>query len=126
MVGVAGDTGDDLGVACLNGARRAAEAVNAGRAAHRHVIEPARRQAEMLGQADRGVGRQREARDAQAVHLVLADSGAIDQLLQRAGDEPVRAADAETLIGNGDGDRDGNSLIICGAVCHCSQCPPPR
>ena len=126
MVGVAGDAGDDLGVTRLNRARGAAQADNAGRAAHRHVIEPARRKAEMLGQADGAVGRQRKTRHAQAVDLVLGNAGAIDQRLQRAGDEPMRAADREALIGHGDGDRDGDPVITCNAVCHGGQCPPPR
>ena len=59
MIGIGGDAGDDLGVAGLHRARRAAQRHDAARAAKRNVIEPARRQAEMLGQPDRGVRRRR-------------------------------------------------------------------
>ena len=78
----------------------------------------------MLGQADRAVGRQRKARHAQAVDVVLGNSGAVDQLLQGAGNEPVRAADGEALVGHGDGHRDGDPFIAGAAAGH--QCPPPR
>ena len=53
VIGVARDARHDLGVARLHGARRAAQRHHAARAAHRDVIEPARREAEMLRQADR-------------------------------------------------------------------------
>ena len=43
MVGIAGDTGDDIGIATLHRARGAAQLHDAARAAERHVIEPARR-----------------------------------------------------------------------------------
>ena len=71
MVGVARDAGHDVGVARLHRARRAPQRHDAARAAEGHVVEPARREAEVLGEADRGVGREREARDGETVDLVL-------------------------------------------------------
>ena len=91
MVGVGGDAGDDVGVARLHRARGAAQRHHARRAAGRDVVEPARRKAQVLGDADGGVGREREAADGEAVDLVLGDSRALDQRLDRLADEPVRA-----------------------------------
>ena len=69
MIGVPGDAGDDLGIAGLHRARRAPQRHDAARAAERNVIEPARRQAKMLGQTDRGVWPNREARHREAVDV---------------------------------------------------------
>ena len=64
------DAGDDIGIASLHGARRAAQRDDAARAAQRHVIEPARRHAEMLRQPDRGVRPQGEARYRETVDVL--------------------------------------------------------
>ena len=69
VVGVGGDAGDDVGVARLHRARGAAQRHHARGAAGRDVVEPARRQAQVLGHADGGVGREREAADGEAVDL---------------------------------------------------------
>ena len=74
MIGVGGDAGDDLGVAGLHRPRRAPQRHDAARAAKRNVIEPARRQAEMLGQPDCGVRRDGEARYREAVDVRRAES----------------------------------------------------
>src|SRR5437667_149374 len=71
VIGVAGDARDDVRVTRLHRARRAPQGDHAAGAAERQVVEPARRQAEVLREADRRVGRQREARDAQSVDRVL-------------------------------------------------------
>jgi len=129
MVGVGGDASDNTGIAALHGACGAAQGDDAARPAHRNVIEPARRQAEMLGQPDRRVGRQAEAGDAKPVDAILVDAGASQSLRQGAGEEPVRPADRVTHIGHGD--RHGQSdIVIRGAVrSHLSLAytmPPPR
>jgi hypothetical protein len=95
LVGVAGDAGNDLGVSGLHGARRAAQADDRRRAAHRDMVEPARRKPEMLS-AHRRVRRQRKTRHAQAVDLVLGNSGAVHQLFERTRHEPVRATGSKS------------------------------
>ena len=115
MVGVGGDAGDDVGIARLHRARRAAQAHHARGAAGRHMVEPARRQAQVLGHADRGVGREREAAQAQAVDLRLRQAAGLHQRLERLADEPVGAVRRVAHVGHGDrhGHRDafvGQSL----------------
>jgi hypothetical protein len=61
VVGVGGNTGDQVGVSGLNRARGAARRDNAARTAERNVIEPARREPEMLGQTDGSIWAKREA-----------------------------------------------------------------
>ena len=72
VIGVPREAGDDRGVAGLHCARGAPQRDHAARAAHRDVIQPARRQPEMLHQADRGVGEEQETRDGDAVDVLLA------------------------------------------------------
>ena len=79
VVGIAGDAGDDVGVARLHRARRAPQRHHAARAAQRNVVEPARREPEVLRQADRGVGSEREAGDGQAIDVALLQSGSLQQ-----------------------------------------------
>ena len=84
VIGVAGNAGHDFRIAVLHRARRAADRDDAGGAAHRHMIEPAHGQPQMLGQADGGVGRKREARDRQAVDARLRDFCRGEQRRRRA------------------------------------------
>ena len=83
VVGVAGDAGDDVRVARLHRARRAAQRHHAARAAQRDVVEPARREAEVLRQADGGIGREGEAGDGKAVDLVFVQSRSFQESLKR-------------------------------------------
>ena len=86
VVGVGGDAGDDVGIARLHRARGAAQRHHARRAAGRDVVEPARREAQVLGDADGGVGREREAADTvEAVDLLLGDARALDQRIAAPG-----------------------------------------
>ena len=115
MVGVARDAGDGVGVARLHGARGAAQRHDAAGAAHRNMIEPAQREAEMLGQADRRVRRQREARHAQPVEPVLGKTGAFREFGKRAGKKPVRATDRVAHIRHGH--RGGDDDVVIGGAC---------
>ena len=119
VVGVARDAGDDLGVARLDGARGAAHRHHAGGAAQRQVVEPARGEAEVLRQAHRRVGRQREARHAQAVDVVLGDARLAHQFGQHPADEPVRAMRRVAHIGHGDRHGHGDAFItFARGECH--------
>ena len=69
VVGVPGDAGDDVRIPGLYRARGAAKGDDCACPAHRDVVEPPRRETEMLCQADRCVREQREARNAQTVDL---------------------------------------------------------
>ncbi len=90
MVRVAGDAGDDMGVACLDGARRAPQLDDGRCAAHRHMLEKARREPDMLGEADGRIGREGEARDGKSVDIALADASRLDQSSPR----PARETNA--------------------------------
>ena len=118
MVGVAGDAGDRRCVAALHRARGAAQRDHAAGAAHRNVVEPAQRHAEMLRQADRAVRRERKARDAQPVDPVLAEAGLLEESGERAGKEPVRAANGITHIRHGDGRGHHHIVVACAPVIH--------
>ena len=48
MVGIGADAGYDVGIAGLHRARRPAQSHHGRRAAHRHMVEPARRHAQVL------------------------------------------------------------------------------
>ncbi len=54
---------DQMSIAGLNRARGAAKTNHAASSAKRHRIEPSWRQSEMLGEPDRGIGTDGEARD---------------------------------------------------------------
>ena len=71
VVGVAGEAGDDARVARLHRARRAPQRHHAARAAQGNVVEPARREAEVLREADGRVGLQREAGNGEPIDFVL-------------------------------------------------------
>ena len=111
VVGIGGDAGDDVGVSRLHRARGAAQRHHARRAAGRDVVEPARAEAEVLGDADGGVGREREAADGEAVDLFLGDPRSLDQRIDRPADEPVRAVRRVADVRHGHRHRDGDALV---------------
>src|SRR5258706_6399219 len=100
MIGICSDAGDNLGIAGLHGARCAAQRHDAARAAKRNMIEPARRQAEMLGQPDRRVRPNGEARHRETVDVRRAESGARHELAQRTAKPPMRAVGRIAPVGN--------------------------
>jgi hypothetical protein len=71
VVRIAGDAGYDVRVARLHRARRAAQRHYTARTTQRDMVEPARRQPQMLRETDGGVGSERKARDGEPVDLVL-------------------------------------------------------
>ena len=111
VIGVAGDAGDDVGVAGLHRPRRAAQRDDAARAAKRNVIEPARRQAEMLREPDRGVRPDGEARYRKAVDVVRSQAGAPCQRVQGAADPPLRAVGRIAPIRDGDRQAGDNPVV---------------
>ena len=111
MVGVGGDAGHDVGVARLHRARGAAQRHHARGAAGRNVVEPARTEAQMLGDADGGVGPEREAADREAVDPVLGDARALDQRVHRLADEPMRAVRRVAPVGHGHRNGDGDAFV---------------
>ena len=117
MVGVAGDAGDDLGIARLHRARRAPQRHHPARPAHGDVVEPARREPEVLHEAHRGVGEQQEPGHAHAVDLVLGEARALEQRGQRARDEPVGALDRVAHVRHGHWHRDRHARVA-GARAH--------
>ncbi len=113
--GVAGDAGDYLRVAILHGTRGAAQRDHAAGTAHRQPFQEARRQADLLGEADRGVGGQREAGDAEAVDLGLGHAARVDQPAQRTRQEPRRTLFGAPDIGLGHRAAEGDAVIAaCG------------
>jgi len=71
VVGIAGEAGNDVGVARLHRSSRAAKRDDAARAAKGHVVEPARRKTEVLSEADGCVRREGEAGHREAIDVVL-------------------------------------------------------
>src|SRR6187431_2343984 len=100
MIGIGGDAGDNLGVAGLHRTRGAAQRYDTARAAKWNVVEPARRQAEMLGQPDRSVRPDREARHRQAVDVCRAKTRAGHEFAQRTAEPPMRTVGRITPVRN--------------------------
>jgi len=110
VICVAGHTDDDVGVSSLHGAGRAPQADDSRCPAHWHMIEPARRQPQMLGQADGTVRKQAETGNTKPVDIDRPQSGRPRQIAQGAGDPPVRAFYRMTLVW--DRHRRGNDHIV--------------
>ncbi|MNS77874.1 hypothetical protein D3C72_1114660 [compost metagenome] len=111
VVGVGAHAGDDVGIARLHGTRGAAQAHHARGTAGGHVVEPARRQAQVLRDAHGRVGREREAAQAQPVDLFLGHAAGLHQRVDGLADEPVRGARGVAHVGHGDGHRDRDAFV---------------
>lgn len=118
MVGVGGNAGDHVGVARLHGARGAAQPDDAAGAAERHVVEKARAQAEMLGQADRRVRPDREGRNGKAVDVGGLQPRLFAQRPQRTPDPPVRGMDRIALVGDGHWRGGDDALVVLPGSAH--------
>src|SRR5207237_2007014 len=103
------------GVACLYRSRSAPEHHYAARAPERHMIEPARRQAEVLRQTDGGVGREREAGDRETVDVVLLQPGLLEHVSQAASEPPMCRADRIADVGHRHRNGDGDSFVAAAA-----------
>ncbi len=111
VIGVGGDAGDDVGVAGLHRARRTPQRDDACRTAERHVVEPARREAEMLGQPDRLVRREREAREHEPVDVRGTQARLFGERMQRPPHPPVCGVHGVAPIGNGHRRADDHAVI---------------
>jgi hypothetical protein len=112
------DAGDDVGVAGLYGACGPPQGHDGARSAHWDVVEPSRRQSEMLGQADRRIREEREARNGEAVDILLADARAPAQFGQGTGKEPMGIVVGVPSIRHGHRDGDRNAFVGCPLTCH--------
>src|SRR5580692_9217489 len=77
----------------------------------------------MLGEADRRVGTDREARERQPIDIGASQPRALDHLAHRAPDPPMRRVGRIAPIGNGDGRADDDAAIglssgLCPDACH--------
>src|SRR5215831_14855069 len=75
------------------------------------MVEPTRRQAEVLRQADRGVGTDRKARDRQPVDVLRAQPGLPRQRAQGAAYPPMRTVGRKSAVGNRDRRADRDAVI---------------
>src|SRR3954469_13017753 len=111
MVRIAGEARHDVHIARLHRARGPAKRHHAARAAERHVIEPARRKAEMLRETDRRIRREREAGDGKSVDLLFAQAGLLQQIGEAAREQPVRGANGVADVRHGYGHRNGYAFV---------------
>ena len=118
---IAGDTGDDLGVTVLHGARGAFDRNDAAGAAIRKIDQEARRQAEMSRQRRAVVGRQQIARHRQPIDIGFGDSRAFDQFAERTAQKPRHGAPAGARITDGHRYGDGDAGIVARLSCHARQ-----
>ena len=88
--GVAADHQHDRGGAGLDRAHRMPEHVHGRGAAIGVLHQPAQLEAELPGEVDRGVGRQRERRRREAVHLARAQVGVLERRHRGVANEGVR------------------------------------
>ena len=111
VIGVGCDAGHDVGVARLHCTRGPAHRHHARGAAGGDVVEPAWRQAQVLSDAHRGVGRQREAADREAVELLFLQPRDVAQAPQGLADEPVCTADRVPHVRHGHGHREHHAVV---------------
>ena len=84
MVGVSRYAGHNLSITRLHSTRSAAQAHDPRSAARGHMVQPARGQTKVLGDANGSVWSQRKTGQAQAVNLLFIDTALLDQLMQGA------------------------------------------
>src|SRR5476649_312046 len=109
---VGADAGDNFSIAALNGPQRAPQCDYAARSPQRDVVEPARRDSQVLRQTNCRVGRERETADAQAIDLRLLKTCSAQQFCESAGKKRVRAAQRMSYIRHGDRRRDDGIAVV--------------
>src|SRR5215469_39005 len=72
----------------------------------------------MLGQPDSGIGREREARDAEPVNVALGKTGLLERFGQSSGQKPVRTADRIAHIGHSDWGGHHHVVVAAAPVLH--------
>ena len=122
LVGVARHAGDDVSIARLHGAGRAAQGHDAGSPAHRDRVEPARAEAQMLGQPHGRVGEEREGRDREAVDVSRFQPRRVKRGAQGARDPEMRCVDGIALIGHRHGGGQDNAVISLPPTRHQATC----
>ena len=98
MVGIARHAGHDIGIAALHGPCRPAQRHDPAGAAHRDMVEPPRREAQMLRKSNGCIGKKRERRHGHPVHITRAEPRLPQRSAQRGGDPPVRRVDRVALV----------------------------
>src|SRR5438552_4231386 len=111
MVGVACEAGHHFGVSRLHRARGAAQRDDAACAAKGHMVEPARREAEMLCQPDRRVRCEREAGNRQAIDVVLLQSTVLEEIGKASRQPPMRRPYGVAHIRNSDRHCNGDPFV---------------
>jgi hypothetical protein len=84
MVGIAGDASHDIRIPSLHRSRRSAQRHDAARATERNVIEPSRREPEMLRKPHCGIRPHGKTRYRKSIDILQPQSRALDEFMQRA------------------------------------------
>ncbi|MBV8240516.1 MAG: hypothetical protein JOY75_06935, partial [Hyphomicrobiales bacterium] len=81
---IAGDASHDIRVPSLHRSRRSAQRHDAARATERNVIEPSRREPEMLREAYCGIRPHGETRYRKSIDILQPQSRTLDEFMQCA------------------------------------------
>jgi len=111
MVGICRHTGDDIRITTLHSPGRTPQANHTAGTASRHVIQPTRAQAKMLGEAYGRIGEQAKRRSAKAIDIGRSKAGSLAQSGQSPRHPPVRRFHRIALIGNTHRSADDDSFI---------------
>src|SRR6516162_9102264 len=91
MVGIAGDASHDIRIAGLHRPRRSAQRHDSAGATERNVIEPSRREPEMLREPHRGIRPHGKTRYRKSIDILEPQTRTPDEFVQRATYTPLRA-----------------------------------
>ncbi len=117
---VSSDTGDNLGIAVLHGARRTLDRNDATGAAIGKIDQEARRQPEHIRQRRAVVRRQEIACYRQPIDIRFGKSRTFDQFAERTAEKPRHGAPAGARITDGHRYGDGNAGVVARLPCHAS------
>src|SRR6476660_2630056 len=99
-VGVARDADDKIRITQLDRARSASQRNDAAGTSEWNLVEPARADAVMLGQARRALYVQRYADDREPIDVALAQSAPLQDLRERSSNPPLSGSYGIALVGN--------------------------
>src|SRR5712671_3079983 len=111
MVGIAGDASHDIRIPSLHRSRRSAQRYDAARATERNMIEPSRREPEMLREPHCGIRPHGKTRYRKSIDILHPQSRMLDELMQCAAQPPLRAVRGISPIRNRDREASNRALI---------------
>src|SRR5262245_51717219 len=111
MVRIAGDASHDLRITGLHRPRCPTQRHDTAGAAEGNVIEPSRREPEVLREPHRGIRANGETGHCKSIDILRSQFRTFGQFMQRAAQPPLRAVRGISSIWNRDWDAGNRALI---------------